>query len=79
VRDRQARRHVGVAGVAERDVVDLAVDVAAEGGPEAGVGRPAGVVGREHEAVREPAAEVAHVAVARVQQHQRGLVAAAAG
>jgi hypothetical protein len=63
-------------GVGERDHVDRSVDVGADGGPELRVGGPAGVVGGGHEAVREPAAEVAHVPVARVQQHQGALVAA---
>jgi hypothetical protein len=76
VRDRQVGGDVGVIGVGERDGVDRAFDVAPDGGAERRVGRPAGVVGRAHEAVGEAAAEVAHVAVARVQQHQGALVAA---
>jgi hypothetical protein len=63
-------------GVGQRDRVDRALDVAADGGAERRVGRPAGVVGRAHEAVGEAAAEVAHVPVPRVQQHQGALVAA---
>jgi hypothetical protein len=76
VRDWQAGRDVGVERVGERDRLDRAFDVAADGGAEGRVGRPAGVVGRAHEAVGEATAEVAHVAVARVQEHEGTLVAA---
>jgi len=62
--------------VGEGDDVDRPVDVGADRGPEPRVAGPAGVVGGEHEAVGEAAAEVAHVAVARVQQDQGALVAA---
>ncbi len=55
------------------------LDVGAQRGAEPRVIGPAGVVGGEHEAVREPPAEVAHVTVAGVHQHQRRLVAAPLG
>jgi hypothetical protein len=76
VRDREAGRDVGVARVGQRHLVHLPFDVRADGGAELRVVRPARVVGREHEAVGEPAAEVAHVPVARVQQQQAALAAA---
>jgi AcrR family transcriptional regulator len=64
VRDRQGGRDIGVVRVRQRHVVHRPLDVAAQRGAEPLVAGPAGVVGREHEAVREPPAEVAHVAVA---------------
>jgi AcrR family transcriptional regulator len=78
-RDRQGRRDVGVARVRQRHLVHRPVDVGAQRGPEPRLIGPAGVVGGEHEAVREPPAEVAHVTVTRMQQHHAGLVAAALG
>ena len=78
-RDRQGGRDSAVVRVRQRHVVHRPVDVDAQRDAEPRVVGPVGVVGRQHEAVREPAAEVAHVAVARVQQHQAGLVAAALG
>jgi AcrR family transcriptional regulator len=76
-RDRQGGRDVGVARVRQRHLVHRPADVGAQRGPEPRVIGPAGVVGGEHEAVREPPAEVAHVAVTRVHHHQAGLVATA--
>jgi AcrR family transcriptional regulator len=78
-RDRQARRDVGVARVRQRHLVHRPVDVRAQRGAEPRLIGPAGVVGGEQEAVRESPAEVAHVAVTRVHQHQAGLVATALG
>ena len=78
-RDRQGRRDVGVARVRQRHLVHRPVDVGAQRGPEPRLIGPAGVVGGEHEAVREPPAEIAHVPVARVHHHQAGLVATALG
>jgi AcrR family transcriptional regulator len=78
-RDRQGRRDVGVARVRQRHLVHRPVDARAQRGPEPRLIGPARVVGGEHEAVREPPAEIAHVTVARVQQHQAGLVAAPLG
>ncbi len=76
VRDRQAGRDVGVVRMGQRHLVHRPFDVGADRRAELRVGRPARVVGRQHEAVGEPAAEVAHVPVARVQQQQVALVAA---
>jgi AcrR family transcriptional regulator len=78
-RDRQARRDIAVARVRQRHVVHRPVDVGPQCGAEPRVIGPVGVVGGEHEAVREPPAEVAHVTVARVHQHQARLVAAPPG
>jgi Tetracyclin repressor-like, C-terminal domain len=63
-RDRQARRYLAVARVRQRHVVHRLVDVGPQRGAEPRVIGPAGVVGGEHEAVREPPAQIAHVAVA---------------
>ncbi len=76
VRDRQVSGDVGVVRVRQRHVVHRPLDAGPEHGPEPRVVRPAGVVGREHEAVREPPAQVAHVPVTGMHHDQGGLVAA---
>ncbi|MGD0703977.1 MAG: TetR/AcrR family transcriptional regulator [Trebonia sp.] len=64
VRDRQGGRDIGVVRVRQRHIVHRLLDAGAQRGAEPLVTGPAGVVGGEHEAVRESPAEVAHVAVA---------------